>query len=151
MLWTFQLSSLNILNLEQFKDLDCLFFGHLLVGILLMQPGLHYIKGKFLYVTNMICWGDLLRSILLKNITFLINITQEQHVFGKFRLLWYTEVVFLNVGRAHFTIFFFFFFFIFLFTLSRSVFLVLKDKYLFVLASGLYVVMCYALLNPLVL
>ena len=31
--------------------------------------------------------GDLLRSILLKNITFLVNITQEEHVFGKFRLL----------------------------------------------------------------
>ena len=33
------------------------------------------------------CWGDLLRSILLKNMTFLVNITQEEHVFGKFILL----------------------------------------------------------------
>ena len=31
--------------------------------------------------------GDLLRSLLLKNITFLINITQEEHVFGKLILL----------------------------------------------------------------
>ena len=34
---------------------------------------------------------------------------------------------------------------------SQSVFLVFKDEYLFGLASGPYVVMCYALLNPLVL
>ena len=48
------------------------------------------------------------------------------------------------------------FIFIFLFissavTPSQSVLLVFKDEYFFGLASRPYVVMCYALLNPLVL
>ena len=57
-----------------------------------------------------------------------------------------------NVGRAYFFIFLNFFLFISsAVTPSQSVFLVFKDEYLFGLASGPYVVMCYALLNPLVL
>ena len=75
--------------------------------------------------------GDLLRSILLKNITFLVNITKEEQMLG---------------GLISFS------FSCSAVTPSQSVFLVFYDDYLFGLASGpYYVVMCYALLNPLVL
>ena len=95
-------------------------------------------------------WGDLLRSILLKNINFKVNITQEEHVFGKFRLLRYTEVWNKCWARLFHKILFKKKLFISsAVTPSQSVFLVSKDEYLFGFASGPYVVMCYALLNPL--
>ena len=58
-----------------------------------------------------------------------------------------------NVEQAYFTKFYlnFILFISSAVTPLQSVFLVFKDEYLFALASGPYVVMCYALLNPLVL
>ena len=55
-----------------------------------------------------------------------------------------------NVGQAYFPIYIFFFI-SFAVTPSQSVFLIFKNEHIFGLASGPYVVMCYAMLNPLVL
>ena len=57
-----------------------------------------------------------------------------------------------NVGRAYFTKFYLNFLFISsAVTPSQSVFLIFNDKYFYGLGSEPYAVMCYVLLNPLVL
>ena len=47
-------------------------------------------------------WGNLLRSILLKNITFLVNITQEEHVLSKF-ILFDIQQFEKKISEAYFT------------------------------------------------